>query len=159
MVCSPQRRCARPSALRHIGVSDPRGASSTRNGRSSESPERHHRDMLQISKESPSTTLRACDSLSILTPHKYPHPVMSYAMSSQSALEVRSLYRQLLRQSRQFAAYNFREYATRRTKDAFREHKTVTDQEKVKELLQKGQKELQMLKVRKSDGDVWSPKR
>ncbi|PIA97562.1 hypothetical protein CB0940_05438 [Cercospora beticola] len=71
---------------------------------------------------------------------------MSYAMSSQSAVQVRSLYRQLLRQSRQFAAYNFREYATRRTKDAFREHKTVTDQEKVKELLEKGQKELQMLK-------------
>ena len=143
-------------ALRQIGMSDPRGASSARSRKSSETPERHHRGMLQISKEPPSTTLRACDRLSILTPHDYPHTVMSYAMSNQSAVQVRSLYRQLLRQSRQFAAYNFREYATRRTKDAFREHKTVTDQEKVKELLDKGQKELQMLKVRKSDGDVWT---
>ncbi|KAF2214537.1 hypothetical protein CERZMDRAFT_37726 [Cercospora zeae-maydis SCOH1-5] len=71
---------------------------------------------------------------------------MSYAMSGQTAVEVRSLYRQLLRQSRQFAAYNFREYATRRTKDAFRDNKAVTDQGQVKELLDKGQRELQMLK-------------
>lgn len=73
---------------------------------------------------------------------------MSFAMStSQSAVQVRSLYRQLLRQSKQFAAYNFREYATRRTRDAFRDNKAVTEEGKVQELLAKGQKELQMLKV------------
>jgi LYR motif-containing protein 4 len=57
-------------------------------------------------------------------------------------------YRQLLRQSEQFAAYNFREYAKRRTKDAFREHKTVQDPREIQELIQKGLKELQMMKVR-----------
>ncbi|KAI5357642.1 putative complex 1 LYR protein [Septoria linicola] len=67
-------------------------------------------------------------------------------MSNQSAAQVRSLYRQLLRQSNQFAAYNFREYATRRTKDAFRDNKAVTEDAKVQELLEKGKKELQMLK-------------
>jgi hypothetical protein len=57
-------------------------------------------------------------------------------------------YRQLLRQGNQFAAYNFREYAKRRTRDAFRENKNVEDPRRVQELVQKGLKELQMLKVR-----------
>ncbi|KAF2150105.1 hypothetical protein K461DRAFT_281365 [Myriangium duriaei CBS 260.36] len=60
--------------------------------------------------------------------------------------EVRSLYRSLLRQSRQFAAYNFREYAKRRTRDAFKEHSAVSDERRIQELMQKGIKELQMLK-------------
>ena len=57
-------------------------------------------------------------------------------------------YRQLLRQGEQFAAYNFREYAKRRTRDAFREHKNTTDEREVQDLMQKGLKELQVLKVR-----------
>ncbi|KAJ6446976.1 Nup53p-like protein [Purpureocillium lavendulum] len=60
--------------------------------------------------------------------------------------QVRSLYRQLLRQGDQFAAYNFREYAKRRTRDAFRENKDVQDSRKVQELVQKGLKELQVMK-------------
>lgn len=68
-------------------------------------------------------------------------------MSNPTAFEVRSLYRSLHRQARQFAAYNFREYAKRRTKDAFREHQAETDERKIQELMQKGLKELQVLKV------------
>lgn len=56
-------------------------------------------------------------------------------------------YRQLLRQGEQFSAYNFREYAKRRTRDAFRENKNVEDPRAVQELIQKGLKELQMMKV------------
>ncbi|GAM90345.1 hypothetical protein ANO11243_083880 [Dothideomycetidae sp. 11243] len=74
---------------------------------------------------------------------------------SSSAFEVRSLYRSLLRTSRQFAAYNFREYAKRRTKDAFREHSTVSDERRIQELMQKGIKELQMLKVRREKKELW----
>ncbi|KAM0432215.1 hypothetical protein ACHAPT_004751 [Fusarium lateritium] len=55
-------------------------------------------------------------------------------------------YRQLLRQGEQFAAYNFREYAKRRTRDAFREHQAEQDPRKVQELVQHGLKELQGLK-------------
>lgn len=51
-----------------------------------------------------------------------------------------------MRQSKQFAAYNFREYARRRTVDAFREARTESDERKVQELMQKGLKELQVLK-------------
>lgn len=57
-------------------------------------------------------------------------------------------YRSLLRQSSQFAAYNFREYARRRTRDAFREHHTETDERKRQELVQRGLRELQIMKVR-----------
>ncbi|PSK46071.1 hypothetical protein B9Z65_5039 [Elsinoe australis] len=67
-------------------------------------------------------------------------------MSSSTAFEVRSLYRSLLRTGRQFANYNFREYAKRRTTDAFREYATVSDERQVQELMQKGLRELQMMK-------------
>ncbi|PHH81802.1 hypothetical protein CDD82_7844 [Ophiocordyceps australis] len=60
--------------------------------------------------------------------------------------QVKSLYRQLLRQGGQFSAYNFREYAKRRTRDAFREHKGEQDQRKIQELVQKGLRELQVMK-------------
>ena len=56
-------------------------------------------------------------------------------------------FRSLLRQSRQFAAYNFREYAKRRTRDSFREHWKEVDERKVQELMQRGLKELQMMRV------------
>lgn len=57
-------------------------------------------------------------------------------------------FRSLLRQSSQFAAYNFREYARRRTKDAFREnHDKVLGERETQELIQRGLKELQMMKV------------
>lgn len=57
-------------------------------------------------------------------------------------------YRSLLRFSNRFAAYNFREYARRRTRDAFREHKSEEDPRRIQELMQKGLKELQIIKVR-----------
>lgn len=74
-------------------------------------------------------------------------------MAAQStAFEARSLYRSLSRTARQFAAYNFREYAKRRVRDAFREHHSETDGRKAQELMQKGLKELQILKVGLSCG-------
>ena len=65
-----------------------------------------------------------------------------------SAYSVRSLYRSLLRQSKQFANYNFRSYAWRRTKDAFHEAKTLKDEREVQEAVTRGLKELQVMKVR-----------
>ncbi|QSZ31052.1 hypothetical protein DSL72_000613 [Monilinia vaccinii-corymbosi] len=67
-------------------------------------------------------------------------------LKGEASQQARSLYRQLLRQGGQFAAYNFREYARRRTRDSFREHKDVQDERKIQELMQKGLKELQSLK-------------
>ncbi|KAI1851886.1 hypothetical protein JX265_008308 [Neoarthrinium moseri] len=68
------------------------------------------------------------------------------ALKGESPQQARSLFRQLLRQSSQFSSYNFREYARRRTRDAFREHQAEQDPRQVQELLQKGLKELQMMK-------------
>ncbi|KAI9796700.1 MAG: hypothetical protein M1833_006040 [Piccolia ochrophora] len=80
-------------------------------------------------------TYEAFVAFGVLTNHADPCPAVHQ-------------YRSLLRQSRNFAAYNFREYAKRRTKDAFREHQGERDERKVQELIQKGLKELQTLKVR-----------
>ncbi|KAF3045562.1 hypothetical protein E8E12_009901 [Didymella heteroderae] len=71
---------------------------------------------------------------------------LTQATKGDMPYQVRSLYRSLLRQSSQFAAYNFREYAKRRTRDAFREHQKEAEERRVQELMQKGLKELQMLK-------------
>jgi len=64
-------------------------------------------------------------------------------------------YRKLLRQGEQFAAYNFREYAKRRTRDSFREHKDVQDAKEIQTLMEKGLKELQSMKVRGKLVVVW----
>ncbi|PLB39269.1 LYR motif-containing protein [Aspergillus candidus] len=68
------------------------------------------------------------------------------ALPRNTAFQVRSLFRSLLRQSTQFANYNFREYARRRTLDAFREHKGETEDRKIQELIQEGLQNLRMLK-------------
>ncbi|KAL9629568.1 MAG: hypothetical protein Q9164_006825 [Protoblastenia rupestris] len=72
------------------------------------------------------------------------------ALKGDTAFQARSLYRSLLRQSSQFAAYNFREYAKRRTKDAFREnHNKQLEEREQQDMIQKGLKELHMMKLRK----------
>ncbi|ROW10198.1 hypothetical protein VMCG_01659 [Cytospora schulzeri] len=71
---------------------------------------------------------------------------LSSALKGDSPQQVRSLYRQLLRQGEQFASYNFREYAKRRTRDAFRENKDVQDSRQIQEFVQQGLKDLQMMK-------------
>ncbi|SPO00047.1 related to ISD11 Iron-Sulfur protein biogenesis, Desulfurase-interacting protein [Cephalotrichum gorgonifer] len=68
------------------------------------------------------------------------------ALKGDAAPQVRSLYRQLLRNGGAFTSYNFREYARRRTRDAFREHANERDPARVQEFLAKGKKELEVLK-------------
>ncbi|KAL1987736.1 hypothetical protein VTN96DRAFT_2576 [Rasamsonia emersonii] len=67
-------------------------------------------------------------------------------INRDTAFQVRSLFRSLLRQSSQFSHYNFREYARRRTRDAFREHQKETEERKIQELIQEGLKNLRMMK-------------
>ncbi|KAI0476114.1 hypothetical protein GGR56DRAFT_641261 [Xylariaceae sp. FL0804] len=68
------------------------------------------------------------------------------ALKGDLPQQARSLYRQLLRQGEHFEAYNFREYAKRRTRDAFRDNKAVEDPRQIQDLIQKGLKELQVMK-------------
>jgi len=57
-----------------------------------------------------------------------------------------SLYRSLLRTGNQFSQYGFREYARRRTRDGFREHRKETDPNRIHELVNRGVSDLQMMK-------------
>ncbi|GIC86584.1 LYR motif-containing protein [Aspergillus udagawae] len=67
-------------------------------------------------------------------------------LQRDTAFQVRSLFRSLLRQSSQFSNYNFREYARRKTRDAFREHQHETEERRIQELIQDGLQNLRMLK-------------
>ncbi|OJJ43438.1 hypothetical protein ASPZODRAFT_19529 [Penicilliopsis zonata CBS 506.65] len=67
-------------------------------------------------------------------------------LQRDTAFQVRSLFRSLLRQSSQFSNYNFRQYALRRTRDAFREHQTEKEERRIQELMQEGLQNLRMLK-------------
>ncbi len=63
-------------------------------------------------------------------------------MASKEAVQ---LYRSLLRSSRKFTQYNFREYFLRRTREDFRAHKAETDPAKISNLLQRGKQELEVI--------------
>ncbi|KAK3805365.1 MAG: hypothetical protein J3Q66DRAFT_360779 [Benniella sp.] len=69
-------------------------------------------------------------------------------MSSTAAhrSQVLGLYRSLLHHSSKFAAYNFRDYAVRRTRDAFHAAKNESDPEKIKALIQNAQSQLEVVK-------------
>ena len=75
---------------------------------------------------------------------------------STSRSAVLSLYHSLLRTGGQFNQYSFREYALRRTQDAFREHKNETDPERVQELMHRGLNDLQMMKRQTVIGQMYN---
>lgn len=60
--------------------------------------------------------------------------------------DLRKLYKALLRNGAHFSDYNFREYAVRRTRDAFRANMFEGDQEVVKKLYYDGLTNLAVLK-------------
>ncbi|KAK9235957.1 complex 1 protein-domain-containing protein [Lipomyces kononenkoae] len=64
---------------------------------------------------------------------------------AQTKPAVLSLYRSLLRTSRRFEGYNFREYALRRTRDGFHKHKDETDPRTVYILLRQAEEQLAAL--------------
>ena len=57
-----------------------------------------------------------------------------------------SLYRALLRHGARFSQNNFRQYALRRTRERFREHRAEADPARVEELLRHAEEQLAMLK-------------
>lgn len=65
---------------------------------------------------------------------------------SVKASDLRKLYKALLRHSSRFSDYNFREYAHRRTRDAFREHLAETDPKVINRLYYDGLNNLAVLK-------------
>ncbi|XP_058060020.1 LYR motif-containing protein 4 [Anopheles bellator] len=61
-------------------------------------------------------------------------------------MKVLSLYKQLLRESQKFDSYNYRMYAFRRIRDAFRENKALADGAKIENELSYGRKNLEIIK-------------
>uniref|UniRef100_A0A5K3FEA1 Complex1_LYR_dom domain-containing protein n=1 Tax=Mesocestoides corti TaxID=53468 RepID=A0A5K3FEA1_MESCO len=58
---------------------------------------------------------------------------------------VLSLYREMLRASKNFSDYNFRTYFVRRVKEEFRKHEHITSGEDLENFLAEGQKTLGIL--------------
>jgi len=67
-------------------------------------------------------------------------------MSAPTRNQVLSLYTSMLRTSRTFASYNFRNYFIRRTRQVFREHAGETDPARARQFLDEGLKELEVLR-------------
>uniref|UniRef100_A0A1Q3FCT5 Complex 1 LYR protein domain-containing protein n=1 Tax=Culex tarsalis TaxID=7177 RepID=A0A1Q3FCT5_CULTA len=61
-------------------------------------------------------------------------------------MKVLSLYKQMLRESQKFSSYNYRMYAFRRIRDAFRENRSLTDATQIQSQLEYAQKNLGIIK-------------
>ncbi|XP_052452416.1 LYR motif-containing protein 4 isoform X3 [Carassius gibelio] len=66
-------------------------------------------------------------------------------MAASGREHVLSLYRLLLKESKKFPSYNYRTYALRRVRDAFRENRTVEDPKDVEELLRRARDSLALI--------------
>uniref|UniRef100_A0A182NLE4 Complex 1 LYR protein domain-containing protein n=1 Tax=Anopheles dirus TaxID=7168 RepID=A0A182NLE4_9DIPT len=70
-------------------------------------------------------------------------------------MKVLSLYKQLLRASEKFDSYNYRMYALRRIRDAFRENKALTDNGSIASELSYAQKNLDIIKRQTIVGQLY----
>ncbi|XP_036302181.1 LYR motif-containing protein 4 isoform X3 [Pipistrellus kuhlii] len=66
-------------------------------------------------------------------------------MAASSRARVLDLYRAMLRESKQFSAYNYRTYAIRKIRDAFRENKNVKDPVEIQTLVNKAKRNLEII--------------
>ncbi|XP_034886674.1 LYR motif-containing protein 4 isoform X1 [Mirounga angustirostris] len=67
-------------------------------------------------------------------------------MAASSRAQVLDLYRAMLRESKHFSAYNYRTYAVRRIRDAFRENKNVKDPVEIQALVNKAKRDLGIIR-------------
>ncbi|XP_049537512.1 protein bcn92 [Anopheles darlingi] len=70
-------------------------------------------------------------------------------------MKVLSLYKQLIRASQKFDSYNFRSYALRRIRHAFRENKALTDGAQIESELAYGQSNLDIIKRQTVIGNLF----
>lgn len=65
------------------------------------------------------------------------------------------LYRNLLRESSKFQNYNFREYALRRVRYSFQQHKNEGDASKIQEFVKCAEENLQLIKRQVAVGKLY----
>ncbi|XP_053981187.1 protein bcn92 [Hylaeus volcanicus] len=69
-----------------------------------------------------------------------------------------SLYRNLIRESKKWNAYNYRMYALRKIRDEFQENKALRDQTKIEEHCKKGKEMLEVIKRQVIIGNFYATK-
>ncbi|BFZ13440.1 hypothetical protein BsWGS_16479 [Bradybaena similaris] len=67
-------------------------------------------------------------------------------MAAPTRAGILSLYKQMLKESKQITEYNFRLYFLRRIKDAFKENKNVADTAQIQALIGRAEENLDILK-------------
>ncbi|XP_048794453.1 LYR motif-containing protein 4 isoform X2 [Lagopus muta] len=77
-------------------------------------------------------------------------------MAASSRVQVLRLYRALLRESQRFSGYNYRTYAIRRIRDAFRENKSIKDSAKIEELVNKAKENLEIIHRQVTIGQMYA---
>ncbi|XP_060949535.1 LYR motif-containing protein 4 [Limanda limanda] len=66
-------------------------------------------------------------------------------MAASTRAQVISLYRTMLRESSGFPSYNYRTYAVRRVRDAFRANSKEEDPKAVARLIEEGQRTAELI--------------
>nr|XP_033785564.1 LYR motif-containing protein 4 isoform X2 [Geotrypetes seraphini] len=77
-------------------------------------------------------------------------------MASSSRAHVLSLYRTMLRESKKFSSYNYRTYAIRRIRDAFKENKNVCNFQDIQTLLNRAEENLEIIQRQVTIGHLYS---
>ncbi|XP_069368482.1 LYR motif-containing protein 4 [Paralichthys olivaceus] len=76
-------------------------------------------------------------------------------MAASTRAQVISLYRTMLRESSKFPSYNYRTYALRRVRDAFRANRKVDDPKTVARLMEEGQRTVAVIQRQVSVGKMY----
>ncbi|XP_049604703.1 LYR motif-containing protein 4 [Syngnathus scovelli] len=76
-------------------------------------------------------------------------------MAAPARAQVISLYRMLLRESFKFPSYNYRKYAVRRVRDAFRVNKNVNEPKLVESLMLEARQSLAMIQRQVAVGTMF----
>ncbi|GAB0092310.1 Protein bcn92 [Sergentomyia squamirostris] len=69
--------------------------------------------------------------------------------------KVLSLYKTMLRESQKFPSYNYREYAVRRIRDAFRENRNLSDSTTMENHVKYAKESLQIIRRQTVIGDLY----
>ncbi|XP_046974878.1 LYR motif-containing protein 4B [Vanessa cardui] len=69
--------------------------------------------------------------------------------------QILSLYKSLLKETNKFKNYNFRCYALRRVRDAFKENKSLSDPKLIKKEFEYGKQNLGIIKRQVVIGDMY----
>ncbi|XP_053322972.1 LYR motif-containing protein 4 [Spea bombifrons] len=77
-------------------------------------------------------------------------------MASSSRSQVLALYKIMLRESQKFSSYNYRTYAIRRIRDAFREKKNVHNFQEVQTLVHRAKENLDVIRRQVTIGQIYT---